>query len=285
MRRSMPGFCHQVSLGNRGLASRERTRRVGRSSWNWDCNYRLCHPEGRSIGMDLSLRLRYGWTALPMPLEVPFRHDGGCLGVQVFLRLWIAMSLRILGREIKRKTHVLLLNFSFSIMMSLFPVLNSTLAIGPLVSRIVPTYPLLGPFMTVTVSPIDRSLGPLPMAPEPTIPPVGATSAGFILERSTPVVFLIALDLGANDASERAFVTKTPPFSVISRLWRNAKNDWCVWRTRPLRAYRARIRDRNMIIIRKRTSPSTSFMLSFWRISCPSESVAIALFESRRIEI
>jgi hypothetical protein len=33
------------------------------------------------------------------------------------------------------------------------------------------------------------------------------------------------------------------------------------------------------------TSPSTSFMLSFTRNSCPSESVAMALFESRRMEI
>ena len=51
------------------------------------------------------------------------------------------------------------------------------------------------------------------MVPDPTLPPVGATSAGFILERSVPPT-LKTLLLGAKEANERVRVTKTPPFST-----------------------------------------------------------------------
>ena len=59
-----------------------------------------------------------------------------------------------------------------------------------------------------------------PLAPGAAPP----ASAGFIFVKS--IAFVFDVPRGASGASERARATKTPPFSAISRLCRNAKYDW-----------------------------------------------------------
>ena len=151
-------------------------------------------------------------------------------------------------------------------------------------SLTVPTYPLFGPLTTITETPMRRSRGPRPNMAEPTMPPAPPLRAGFILERSVAPSFM-ALPFGANDTKDRARVTNTPPFSAMSRLCRKAKKDWWVCKTRPFRACKANQLGHKGGGISRHTSPSTSFMLSPMRNSCPSESMAIARFESRRIVI
>lgn len=122
-------------------------------------------------------------------------------------------------REEKQGQATYFLRFSFDLSMdiTLLPVRSSTLARLPFVSLITPATPLCGPLMTMIWVPINLSRGPRPIIPEPTIPP--PIMLGFIFDKSPA---LIRLPLGASETRERARVTKTPLFSVTSRLCKKA---------------------------------------------------------------